>query len=123
VEGEAGSPVPPWCRRPLAAEGRPQAGLEFVLIDGKGGPDYDRLVPRAWLSAKDDLCEVREMLRRVHRLMADRQASIAQVLGVTDTWQLGPSRSWPLVIVVIDEAHTFFHQRKGTSAEVKAHNA
>jgi S-DNA-T family DNA segregation ATPase FtsK/SpoIIIE len=25
--------------------------------------------------------------------------------------------------VIIDEAHTFFHERKGTSPEVKAHNA
>jgi DNA segregation ATPase FtsK/SpoIIIE, S-DNA-T family len=55
--------------------------------------------------------------------MADRQASIAQVLGVTDAWHLGPSPSWPLIVVVIDEAHTFFHERKGTSPEVKAHNA
>ena len=55
--------------------------------------------------------------------MVDRQASIAQVLGVTDAWHLGPSPSWPLVVVVIDEAHTFFHERKGTSPEVKAHNA
>jgi len=44
-------------------------------------------------------------------------------LGVTDAWHLGPSPSWPLVVVIIDEAHTFFHERKGTSAEVKAHNA
>jgi hypothetical protein len=56
--------------------------VQFVLIDGKGGPDYDRMVPRAWLSAKDDLEQVRGVLRRVHRLMVDRQASIAQVLGV-----------------------------------------
>jgi hypothetical protein len=62
------------------------------------------------------------VLRGVHRLMVDRQASIAQVLGVTDAWHLGPSPSCPLVIV-IDEAHTFFHERKGTSPEVKAHNA
>jgi S-DNA-T family DNA segregation ATPase FtsK/SpoIIIE len=101
----------------------PSPAVQFVLIDGKGGPDYDRLVPRAWLSAKDDLDQVRDVLRWVHRLMVDRQASIAQVLGVTDAWHLGPSRSWPLVVVVIDEAHTFFHERKGTSAEVKAHNA
>ena len=33
----------------------PSPAVQFVLIDGKGGPDYDRLVPRAWLSAKDDL--------------------------------------------------------------------
>ena len=63
------------------------------------------------------------MLRQVHRLMVDRQGAIAQVLGVTDAWHLGPSPSWPLVVVVIDEAHTFFHERKGTSPEVKAHNA
>jgi DNA segregation ATPase FtsK/SpoIIIE, S-DNA-T family len=101
----------------------PSPAVQFVLIDGKGGPDYDRLVPRAWLSAKDDLEDVRGVLRRVHRLMVDRQASIAQVLGVTDAWHLGPSPSWPLIVVVVDEAHTFFHERKGTSPEVKAHNA
>jgi S-DNA-T family DNA segregation ATPase FtsK/SpoIIIE len=101
----------------------PSPAVQFVLIDGKGGPDYDRLFPRAWLSAKDNLDQVRDVLRQVHRLMVDRQASIAQVLGVTDAWHLGPSPSWPLVVVVIDEAHTFFHEREGTSPEVKAHNA
>jgi hypothetical protein len=55
--------------------------------------------------------------------MLDRQAAIASVLGGTDARHLGPSPSWPLVVVVIDEAHTFFHERKGTSPEVKAHNA
>jgi DNA segregation ATPase FtsK/SpoIIIE, S-DNA-T family len=100
----------------------PSPAVQFVLIDGKGGPDYDRLFPRAWLSAKDDLDQVRDVLRQVHRLMVDRQASIASVLGVTDAWHLGPSSSWPLVVVIIDEAHTFFHERKGTSPEVKAHN-
>jgi DNA segregation ATPase FtsK/SpoIIIE, S-DNA-T family len=42
---------------------------------------------------------------------------------VTDAWHVGPSSRWPLVVVVVDEAHTFFHERKGTSPEVKAHNA
>jgi S-DNA-T family DNA segregation ATPase FtsK/SpoIIIE len=101
----------------------PSPAVQFVLVDGKGGPDYDRLVPRAWLHAKDNLEQVRDVLRQAHRLMLDRQGTIAQVLGVTDAWHLGPCRSWPLVLVVIDEAHTFFHERKGTSAEVKAHNA
>src|SRR5204862_594483 len=80
----------------------PSPSVQFVLIDGKGGPDYDRLVSRAWLSAKDDLGQVRDVLRQVHRLMVDRQASIAQVLGVTDAWHVGPSLSWPLVVGVID---------------------
>jgi DNA segregation ATPase FtsK/SpoIIIE, S-DNA-T family len=107
----------------LVGQLAPSAAVQFVLIDGKGGPDYDRLTARAWLHAKDDLEQVRDVLRRVHPLMADRQASIAPVLGVTDAWHLGPSPSWPLVLVVVDEAHTFFHERKGTSPEVKAHNA
>jgi DNA segregation ATPase FtsK/SpoIIIE, S-DNA-T family len=101
----------------------PSPAVQLVLIDGKGGPDYDQLTPRAWLAAKDDLAEVRDALRQVHRLMLDRQGAIAQVLGVTDAWHLGPSPSWPLVLVVVDEAHTFFHERKGTSPEVKNHNA
>jgi DNA segregation ATPase FtsK/SpoIIIE, S-DNA-T family len=101
----------------------PSPAVQFVLVDGKGGPDYDRLTARAWLAAKDDLDQVRDVLRRVHRLMVDRQGTIAQVLGVTDAWHLGPSPSWPLVVVIVDEAHTFFHERKGTSPEVKAHNA
>jgi hypothetical protein len=92
----------------------PSPAVQFVLVDGKGGPDYDHLFPRAWLSAKDDLGKVRDVLRQVHRLMVDRQGAIAQVLGVTDAWHLGPSPTWPLVVVVIDEAHTFFHERKGT---------
>jgi DNA segregation ATPase FtsK/SpoIIIE, S-DNA-T family len=101
----------------------PSPAVQFVLIDGKGGPDYDRLIPRAWQSAKDDLDQVRGVLRRVHRLMVDRQGAIARILGVTDAWHLGPSPTWPLIVVIIDEAHTFFHERKGTSPEVKAHNA
>jgi hypothetical protein len=109
----------------LVGQLAPSPAVQFVLIDGKGGPDYDRLFTRAWLSAKDDLDQVRDVLRQVHRLMVNRQGAIAQVLGVTDAWHIGPSPSWPLVVVVVvvDEAHTFFHERKGTSAEVKAHNA
>jgi DNA segregation ATPase FtsK/SpoIIIE, S-DNA-T family len=98
----------------------PSDAVQLVLIDGKGGPDYHHLFPRAWLSAKDNLTDVRDVLRRVHRLMVDRQAAIAGVLGVTDAWHQGPSPSWPLVVVIVDEAHTFFHERKGTSPEVKA---
>src|SRR5215204_5729555 len=30
----------------------PSPAVQFVQVDGKGGPDYDRLIPRAWLSAR-----------------------------------------------------------------------
>ena len=99
------------------------SAVQFVLIDGKGGPDYDDLFARAWLSAKDDAAMVRDHLMRVHELMAARQGAIRSVLGTKNMWHLGPSRSWPLVVVVIDEAHTFFNETKGTDAESKRRDA
>src|ERR671912_2955077 len=47
----------------------PSPAVQFVLIDGKGGPDYDLLMPRAWLCAKDDLDQVRDVLRQGHRVL------------------------------------------------------
>lgn len=97
--------------------------VQFVLIDGKGGPDYDDLFARAWLSAKDDAAMVRDHLARVHELMTARQDTIRAVLGTKNMWHLGPSPSWPLVVVVIDEAHTFFNETKGSDAESKRRDA
>jgi hypothetical protein len=93
--------------------------VQFVLIDGKGGPDYDDLFARAWLSAKDEPGRVRDHLAAVRDLMMARQHAIRRVLGVKNMWHTGPSESWPLVLVVIDEAHTFFNETKGTDSESK----
>lgn len=99
------------------------AAVQFVFIDGKGGPDYDDLFCRAWLSAKDDPEQVLSILKTVHALMTDRQGAIKTVLGVKNMWHLGPSAAWPLVLVVIDEAHTFFREIKNNTPEAKARNA
>jgi hypothetical protein len=93
--------------------------VQFVLIDGKGGPDYDDLFTRAWLSAKDDPLLVRDHLVRVRDLMVVRQQVIRAVLGGKNMWHVGPSATWPLVVVVIDEAHTFLNETKGTDADSK----
>jgi S-DNA-T family DNA segregation ATPase FtsK/SpoIIIE len=93
--------------------------VQFVLIDGKGGPDYDDLFARAWLSAKDDREQVRDYLVTVHGLMRARQDTIRATLGVKNVWHVGPSPSWPLVLVVMDEAHTFLNESKGTDPESK----
>jgi DNA segregation ATPase FtsK/SpoIIIE-like protein len=97
----------------------PSAAVQFVLIDGKGGPDYDDLFARAWLHAKDEPELVRDHLARVRELMVGRQQAIRAVLGVKNLWHLGPSPAWPLILVVIDEAHTFLNETKGTDAESK----
>lgn len=100
----------------------PSPAVQFVLIDGKGGPDYDELFRRAWLSAKDDPEQVRDHLVRVHELMTGRQRCVRAVLGAKNVWHLGPSASWPLVVVV-DEAHTFFNESKGADVESKKRDA
>ncbi|MDG4802937.1 FtsK/SpoIIIE domain-containing protein [Micromonospora sp. WMMD980] len=101
----------------------PCPAVQFVLIDGKGGPDYDDLFTRAWLSAKDNPEQVRDHLTRVRELMVARQHAIRSVLGVKNVWHVGPSASWPLVVVVIDEAHTFLNETKGTDAQSKRFDA
>jgi S-DNA-T family DNA segregation ATPase FtsK/SpoIIIE len=96
----------------------PSPAVQFVLIDGKGRPDYDRLVPRAWLSAKDDLTKSATPYgRSMGSWWSARAPSPRSWASPTPG-----SPSWLLVVVVIEEAHTFFHERKGTSPEVKAHN-
>jgi S-DNA-T family DNA segregation ATPase FtsK/SpoIIIE len=86
--------------------------VQFVMIDGKGGPDYDDLFCRAWLACKDDLSDARTVLGQVHRLMLLRQSGIKQVLAAKNVWSIGPSETWPLVVVIIDEAHTFLNETK-----------
>ncbi len=97
----------------------PSSAVQFVLIDGKGGPDYEDLFTRAWLTAKDDPEQVRDHLARVRELLVARQHAIRAVLGVKNVWHVGPSASWPLVVVVIDEAHTFLNETKGTDTQSK----
>ena len=97
----------------------PCTAVQFVLVDGKGGPDYDELFGRAWLAAKDEPERVRDHLMLVRDLMVARQHTIRAVLGVKNMWHVGPSESWPLVVVVIDEAHTFLNEAKGADPESK----
>jgi S-DNA-T family DNA segregation ATPase FtsK/SpoIIIE len=44
--------------------------------------------------------------------MATRQPGIRPVLGVKNAWHPGPSEAWPLVLVIVDEAHTFLNETK-----------
>jgi len=99
------------------------AAVQFVFIDGKGGPDYDDLFCRAWLSCKDNPEQVRDILTMNHRLMTERQGAIRAVLGVKNMWHVGPSATWPLVVLIIDEAHTFFRELRGNSPTIKDRNA
>ena len=97
----------------------PAACAQFAVIDGKGGPDWDSHAPRCFAFAKDDPEKAHEILSHLHNLLTVRQHLIRDQLGVKNLWETGPSRTWPLAVLIIDEAHTFFYETKGSDPDSK----
>jgi len=85
----------------------PNPAAALVVCDGKGGGDYEPYADRLWCYADDDLTSARDVLQRVFELMRTRQSSVRDTLGTTNAWHAGPSPAWPLVLVVVDECHTY----------------
>lgn len=86
------------------------AGLpvQFVFIDGKGGGDYADWHDRAWLWTGDELDAAAAALEDAHALMRTRFGTVLEQTGHRNAWRVGPTERFPLVVVVIDECHTFF---------------
>jgi S-DNA-T family DNA segregation ATPase FtsK/SpoIIIE len=82
--------------------------VQFVIIDGKGGGDYAEWEGRSFIFAGDVLPAAAAALEDVHALMRTRLASVLEVTGHKNGWHAGPVPEFPLVVVVIDECHTFF---------------
>ncbi len=82
--------------------------VQFVFIDGKGGGDYSAWQDRAWLHCGDSPHDAAEILRLVHEFMRERLGKVEAGTGPRNGWHLGPTPDNPLIITVIDEAHTFF---------------
>ncbi|MFH9723374.1 cell division protein FtsK [Streptomyces sp. NPDC017254] len=102
----------------------PSPAVQFVLFDGKVSDaahgDYADVLPRVFAHAGNDLHEANALLRRLVKLLHDRATMARRVLGTANMWNVGPSEQWPLVFVVIDESHTFFHDHKGSDKETRA---
>jgi DNA segregation ATPase FtsK/SpoIIIE, S-DNA-T family len=97
----------------LIARLAPSPAVQLAVVDGKGGADYEDLTGRFFAWTGDDLRAANGVFRQLYELRRQRAASIRSVLGVKNLWHVGPSECWPLVLLVIDEAHTFFAEVKG----------
>ncbi|MFI5981103.1 FtsK/SpoIIIE domain-containing protein [Streptomyces sp. NPDC051555] len=101
----------------------PSAAVQIVGFDGKvsraSEGDYADLVKRMFAFCGDDLDEANALFKRLVQLRRRRSSVIRDVLGVKNMWHVGPSRLWPLTVVLIDEAHTFFRDYKGNDSETK----
>jgi S-DNA-T family DNA segregation ATPase FtsK/SpoIIIE len=82
--------------------------VQFAVIDGKGGGDYAEWEGRSFIFAGDELPAAAAALEDVHALMRTRLGSVLEVTGHKNGWHQGPTPEFPLVVVVIDECHTFF---------------
>jgi hypothetical protein len=81
-----------------------------------GGTEWEDVAPRCWAMVGDDLEAAAELLGRVDQLRGARAAAVRSVLGVRDVRHVGPSLDWPLVVVIVDEAHSFLAERRGDRA-------
>ncbi len=89
----------------------PSPLVQFALIDGK---DYELedLAPRAWLHCGDSIEKAHAVVSKVHTLMVERQAAIRSVLGRKNFWDGEPTLFWPLVVLIMDESHTYLFESK-----------
>ncbi|WP_328513676.1 FtsK/SpoIIIE domain-containing protein [Streptomyces mirabilis] len=107
----------------LLSDWAPSRAVQFACADGKVSAayegDYADWVQRMFAFVGDDLEEANRLFRRLVELRRARSASVRTVLGVKSMWDIGPSDRWPLVVLIVDEAHTYFRDHKGNDPKTK----
>ncbi|MET9813697.1 cell division protein FtsK [Streptomyces sp. NPDC006355] len=101
----------------------PSPAVQFAVADGKvmaaHEGDYADLMGRLFAFAGSDLEEANALFWKLVRLRRARSTAIKTVLRRKDMWHGGPSVDWPWVVLIIDEAHTYFRDHKGSDKETK----
>jgi S-DNA-T family DNA segregation ATPase FtsK/SpoIIIE len=85
----------------------PFLSVQFVILDGKSGGDFEAWRDRAWLSCGDELPDAVGVLEDTHALMRSRLKVLSAYGGPRNRWHVGPTAEWPLVVILIDEASTY----------------
>lgn len=102
----------------------PSPAVQFVVADGKvsHGTDGDwcDVEPRCAAVVGDDLAEFNTLAKQLDELRVWRSSNIRRALGRKSIWDGGgPTPDWPLVVVFVDEAHTYFEAPKGNDDKSK----
>lgn len=106
----------------------PHPAVQFIGLDGKTSEpeegDYGDVAERFALLVGDDLEQANKVLGELVEFRRARARSIRTLLGVKNVWHVGFTPDWPLLLVIIDEAHTYFSQVKdGGDRVLRARNA
>lgn len=113
----------------------PSVIVQIAALDGKGGGDFDDVAPRLFYKGGDDVFEANEFLRNLEDHRRERSGLLRSAFGTKNIWNVpgkgknggtGPgfTEEWPLLVCVLDEAHTFFVKiPDGGDAKLKKRNA
>jgi S-DNA-T family DNA segregation ATPase FtsK/SpoIIIE len=82
------------------------AVLDGKVLDPRDG-DYGALTGRCFATVGDDLREANRLLEGLYQLSRDRSAWLRANRGTAQFWEHGPTVDCPLVLVVVDESHTY----------------
>jgi S-DNA-T family DNA segregation ATPase FtsK/SpoIIIE len=101
----------------LVARLAPSPAVQFVIFDGKTeNPsmegDWADVADRCAVMVGDDLEAANDVLTRLNDLRRARSRSIRPILGTVNMWHDGPASDWPLIVVIVDEAQSYFRQVK-----------
>ncbi len=89
----------------------PHPAVQIAVLDGKvSNPedgDYGLLLPRCFAAAGDDLSDANRLLGQLYESMRSRSAWLRAIRGSAQFWDHGPTTDCPLVLVCVDESHTY----------------
>ena len=91
----------------LLCQWAPSPVVQFAGADGKGSADMDDWHSRMWLHCDDDLEAAVSLLEDCHALMRARLGCVVQATGAKNSWHVGPTEEWPLVVVILDECQQY----------------
>jgi len=91
----------------IAAQFAPSSATQWYVLDGKNGGDWSGWADRAIGYAGDSLADAVGLLEDVHSRMVKRLATVTRDLGTRNAWRVGPSVSYPLIWVAVDECSQY----------------
>lgn len=94
--------------------------VQSIVLDGKGGSDWEWIADRASYYASDpSLEDVEAMLQRVENIRKARIAMQKEERGHSNFWSLPLEEEHPVIMLVIDECQTYLESKSGLSKEDK----
>lgn len=94
--------------------------VQVVVIDAKGGSDWEWIESRAahFTNEDEDFAALAAVVEQMHCIMRHRLATQKARRGSANFWNLDPDPAYPVLILVIDECQTLF-ETAGLSKDEK----